>query len=92
MWRTPVIVEWMGGKGLKVRAKADTEIVNAHGGLLRLDTFLPVGTPVELHQPKSNEVQIARVVWSVKETGNTARAGVELSAPSQTFWGIYIPF
>lgn len=91
LWRTPVIVIWPAQKGLKVREYAETEVVNAHGALLRLDTPLHPGKLVELLDPRSNESKTARIVWSHKETDNTARAGVELRSPSETFWGIYIP-
>jgi len=86
-----VLVIWEAGWGLKVRDQAETEVVNAHGALLRLDTALPAGKQIELLEPRSNESKSARVVWSRRELGGVAQAGVELIMPSETFWGIYIP-
>ena len=91
-WRTSILVHWMDPNGVKVREHAKTEVVNAHGALLRLKTLLPLGKPLELIQPRSKQIQAARVVWTQKDAGQQARAGVELSTPSQNFWGIYIPF
>lgn len=91
LWRSPVIVVWAAQGGLKVREHAETEVVNAHGALLRLETALRSGKRIELLDPRSNEFMTARVVWSRREVGSTARAGVELSIPSETFWGIYTP-
>jgi len=91
LWRTPVFVIWEPQAGMKVREPAETEIVNAHGALLRLSTGLPLGKPLALLNPDSQESIPARVVWRDPEHGNDLRAGVELETPNQTFWGIYIP-
>ncbi len=88
LWRRPVVVIWAAEGEVKQRAHAETEVVNAHGALLRLDTPLPSGKQVELLDPRSNESEAARVVWSRRVTSTTARAGVELNAPSEMFWGI----
>ncbi len=88
LWRRPVVVIWAAEGEVKQRAQAETEVVNAHGALLRLDTPLPSGEQVELLDSRSNESQAARVVWSRRVTPTTARAGVELNAPSEMFWGI----
>jgi len=91
LWRTPVFVIWEPQAGLKVREPSETEVVNAHGALLRLMTKLPLGESLHLLNPQSQESVAARVVWRDKESGSDLRAGVELEAPSQTFWGIYVP-
>lgn len=90
-WCAPVVVTWEAGGGLKVREKAETEVVNAHGALLRLGTMLPQGRRVDLFDPRSNRSMRARVVCSGPSLGPPVRAGVELNTPSETFWGIYIP-
>lgn len=89
-WQTPVIVIWAAQGGLIVREYAETEMVNAHGALLRLETAHRSGKHIDLLDPRSKESKAARVVWSRKETANTARAGVELDTPSETFWGIVV--
>jgi len=88
LWRRPVVVIWAAEGEVKQRAHAETEVVNAHGALLRLDTPLPSGKQVELLDPRSNESEAARVVWSRRVMSTTARAGVKLNAPSEMFWGI----
>ncbi len=91
LWRTPVLINWATQEGGQLRERAETEIVNAHGGLLRLATQLPCGQRVDLLDPNSGDICSARVVWSRQEEKNLARAGVELIPPSETFWGIRIP-
>jgi len=91
LWRTSILVNWLGDGGLTVREQAETEIVNAHGALLRLPAALERGQAVELLHPTSNESQNARVVWTQESAGGWVSAGVELKEPSATFWGINIP-
>ena len=91
LWRTPVILIWVSPGGVKVREHAETEVVNAHGALLRLETPRHAGKQIQLLDPRTNESRAARVVWSRGDAGNTAHAGVELNIPSENFWGLYIP-
>lgn len=91
LWRTPVFVIWEPQAGFKVREQAETEIVNAHGALLRLRDALPSCKAVELLNPQSHQSLVARVVWRDPGVGDEVRMGVELRAPSETFWGLYLP-
>ncbi len=90
-WRTPIIVNTWLQEGLNVREQAETEVVNAHGALLRLSSLLPVSKPIELLHPQTNKLSTARVVWADTRTEGKARVGVELTEPSETFWGVHIP-
>ncbi len=42
--------------------QAITQVVNAHGGLLRIETELQVGQPMLLGNPQNNAGQACRVV------------------------------
>jgi hypothetical protein len=91
LWRTAVIVIWTEQAGLKVREHAQTEVVSAHGALLRLESPLHSGKRVDLLDPRTNECRAARVVWSRRDVGQEAHAGIELTTPSENFWGLHIP-
>lgn len=91
LWRTPVFVIWEAQVGVKVREQAETEIINAHGALLRLRGPVPSGKALELLNPQNHQSLPARVVWRDPAVGEEARMGVELSVPSETFWGLYLP-
>ncbi len=91
LWRTPVFVVWEPRRGLKLREQAETEVVNAHGALLRLNSAIPSGRSLQLLDPRSQECKAARVVWSNSQPGHRGAAAVELCSPSESFWGIYIP-
>lgn len=90
LWRTPVFVIWEAQAGMKVREQAETEIVNAHGALLRLQGPLPSGKALQLLNPQNHQSLAARVVWRDPGPGEETRMGVELSPPSETFWGLYL--
>lgn len=88
----PVEVVWTRAGGIRVREDAQTEVVNSHGALLRLNAHLPLGITVELIHRKSRQRTRARVV-NLYPPGEDGwwRIGVELDAPSETFWGLSIP-
>lgn len=89
----PVEVAWSTREGLRVQEHAETEVVNAHGALLRMKTLLPISEEVELIRPRTSQLTRARVVWAgdVAEEDEMTRVAVELAVPSETFWGVSIP-
>ncbi len=89
----PVEVAWTTAEGLRVAENAETEVVNAHGALLRMKTFLPISVEVELMRPRTRQSALARVVWTgdLAEEDEWTRIAVELAVPSETFWGVSIP-
>lgn len=85
----PIDVVWRRSDGLRVRESARTEVVNAHGALLRINTHLPRGTEVELIHHKTHQSTRARVVGTYpNQPDGVPRVAVELSVPSATFWGV----
>jgi hypothetical protein len=88
----PVAVVWRRSDGLRVREQGHTEVVNAHGALLRVDAKFPLNTDIELIHRKTHNSTRARVVavYPPQKDG-IARVAVELAEPSETFWGIRIP-
>lgn len=88
----PVDVVWTRSDGLRVREPAHTEVVNAHGALLRIDAKLPRGAEVQLIHRKTHNSTRARVVsMCPAEKDGVPRIAFELAEPSETFWGISIP-
>jgi len=88
----PVHVAWPGRSGDRVEEQAVTEIVNAHGALLRMNAPVAIGTEVEVTHGHTKKTSKAVVVYLEEpEKGKRAGVGLELEAASQQFWGIYIP-
>lgn len=88
----PLEVAWTSSSGVRVLEHAETEIVNAHGGLLRAKAKLARGTQVELSRPKTQEKIQARVVFMGQEGSDGFwRLGVEFTAPNEKFWGVTMP-
>ncbi|MBI4462228.1 MAG: hypothetical protein HY653_04910 [Acidobacteria bacterium] len=87
LWRIPFIAIWTPGKTLTVREQGETEVVNAHGALIKLSTRLRLGDEITLSRPGRSLTKLARVV-SDQGLGpdGKARLGVELDTPSLEFW------
>lgn len=85
----PIDVVWRRSDGVRVRESAHTEVVNAHGALLRINIHLPRGTEVELIHHKTRQSTRAHVVATYPtQPDGVPRIAVELSVPSATFWGV----
>ena len=82
-------VKWHGSGGVRIKEKAHAEEVNAHGGLLRMDTYPNVGDIVEVTNLTSAESVEGRVLAMRGSTANAPQGIViELFVPSETFWGM----
>jgi PilZ domain len=85
----PAEVKWHGPGGVNMKEKAHAEEVNAHGGLLRMNTYPSVGAVVELSNVVSAESVEGRVLAM---RGSRADMGqgivIELCVPNETFWGV----
>ncbi len=85
----PIEVKWREPGGSVAHELAQAKAANAHGGLLDMKTYPPVGTEVELANPVSAEAILARVVAVRRSNqGMVIGVGVEFVVPSDTFWGI----
>ena len=88
----PVVVAWSGRSGDRVEEQAVTEIVNAHGALLRMKAPVTLGTEVEVTHGHTKKTSKAVVVYNEEpEKGKRAGVGLELEEASHRFWGITIP-
>lgn len=88
----PVSVAWSGRSGDRVEDEALTEVVNAHGALVRMKFSVEVGTEVEVTHGHTKKTTKAVVVYTEDpEKGKRVGVGLELEAPSHQFWGVTIP-
>ena len=93
LWRAPVAAMWTNREGGNCQAVGESEVVNAHGGLIRLPTRMVPQDNVEIMHMRTREIQPARIVWREPiPGGREVRVGVELSQPSENFWGVRVPF
>lgn len=87
-----VEVSWNTGGRFHITAVARTAVFNAHGALLRMRSFLPIPSEVELSRPGIDQPIRARVLDVGKfAPGVPTDVIVELSTPHETFWGIKTP-
>lgn len=88
----PVQVVWTTKDGVRVQEAAQTEVVNQHGALLKMEASLAVGTRVEISRPAVGRSLKARVVGSFSPgKDGLPRVAIELLVPTVDFWGISFP-
>jgi hypothetical protein len=86
--RIPVQAKGKNLQGQKFRAKSQTIVINAHGGLLYLNEELELGADLVLINPATEEEQDCRVVYLGDTSERGTRVGVEFLSPSPHFWGV----
>jgi hypothetical protein len=86
--RIPVHAAGKNSEGRKFRAKSQTIVVNAHGGLLYLNESLELGADLVLINPATEEEQECRIVYLGDTSEKGTRVGVEFLSPSPHFWGV----
>lgn len=87
----PVKVGWRTKKGEQVWEYAESEVLNAHGAVLRMK-ICPPTSEIELNCPLTGKQTRAWVVW----VGNPGadgleRIAIELVGSGEAFWGITFP-
>jgi len=87
----PVKIAWKSDGG-HASHQVETEVVNAHGALLRMKAAPPSLSSVQLTHTKTGKSVHARVlnVTPPRDDGYM-RMAVELAVPSYDFWGVVIP-
>src|SRR6202521_4149688 len=82
-------IKWHGPDGVRIKGNAQAAEVNAHGGLLGMETYPNVGDIIELTNRVSAESVEARVVaMRGSSLGAPQGIAIELFVPSETFWGM----
>jgi PilZ domain len=71
--------------------EALTQVVNAHGGLLKMKMDVHIGQPIRLVNPQNSVEQNCRVV-RVDETGTEFfSVAFEFDHPNPKFWPVVFP-
>jgi hypothetical protein len=84
-----VELAWHLGDGTYVTRQAETEVVSAHGALLRTRECLPAHMMVALRCSPEAHWEMARVIDSyVPRSDGWTLVAVELAVPNETFWGV----
>jgi hypothetical protein len=91
MLRIPVVVQVRTREGKELRENTHTEVVNAHGGFLKLHMELKAGQPIVLINEKSKAQQGCRVVRVETSGAGNSAVAFEFDQPNPQFWPIVFP-
>jgi hypothetical protein len=75
----------------QIEEKAETQVVNAHGGLLRMRQHLHIGQPFSLNNPQNGEEVSCRVVRTEEDGLDAFKVAFEFDRPAPTFWPVSFP-
>lgn len=89
--RMTVIVLAENEERKQIQEKAETQVVNAHGGLLRMKEHLHVGQSFLLNNPGNNMEVSCRVVRTEEEGMEFYKVAFEFDRPAPKFWPITFP-
>jgi hypothetical protein len=75
----------------QIQENAETQVVNAHGGLLRMRQHLHVGQSFLLNNPQNGSEMSCRVVRIEEDGMDFYRIAFEFDRPAPNFWPIVFP-
>jgi hypothetical protein len=75
----------------QIQEQAETQVVNAHGGLLRMRQHLHVGQSFLLNNPQNSSEIGCRVVRTEEDGMDFYRVAFEFDRPAPNFWPIVFP-
>ncbi len=75
----------------QIQERADTQVVNAHGGLLRMRQHLHVGQSLLLNNPQNGSEMSCRVVRTEEDGMDFYKVAFEFDRPAPDFWPIVFP-
>jgi hypothetical protein len=91
MLQIPIVVMTITMEGQQVREETHTMVVNAHGGLLKLQMEILNGQPIVLVNPRSCAEAPARVVRVEHPPGGYTAVAFEFDKPMPGFWPVEFP-
>jgi len=91
MLRLTVLVIAEDEERKQIREEAETQVVNAHGGLFRMRGHLHMGQAFVLRNPKNNVEIGCRVVRSEDEGMEFYKVAFEFDRPTPNFWPVVFP-
>jgi PilZ domain len=89
--RVTVVVKAENEERKPIEEKAETQVVNAHGGLLRMRAHLHVGQAFRLHNPGKNIEASCKVVRNEDEGMEFYKVAFEFDRPAPDFWPVTFP-
>jgi hypothetical protein len=75
----------------QIEEEAETQVVNAHGGLLRMKEHLHIGQSFLLSNPRNSMEISCRVVRSEEAGLEHYNVAFEFDRPASNFWPIVFP-
>lgn len=75
----------------QIQEQAETQVVNAHGGLLKMKQHLHVGQSFLLNNPRNSREISCRVVRTEDEGMEYYKVAFEFDRPAPNFWPIVFP-
>ena len=91
MLQIPVIVVAETRERVQVKEEAQTLVVNAHGGLLKVKMELLAGQPMLLVNSTNGLEQSCRVVRIEQTSQDYFAVAFEFDRPSPKFWPVVFP-
>ena len=91
MLRMTVLVTAEDENRRQIQEDAETQAVNAHGGLLRMKQHLYMGQSFLLSNPRNRKEMSCRVVQTEDEGMEFYKIAFEFERPAPTFWPIVFP-
>ena len=83
-----VEVAWVHRDGTRTKENGVTEVVSAHGAVLRIKARPSMSVEIELTNTHTGKSTKARIVGVRPSVGGQKRVAVELAEPSYVFWGL----
>jgi hypothetical protein len=75
----------------QIQEEAETQVVNAHGGLLRMRNHLHVGQSFLLNNPQNAKEMSCRVVRTQEDGLHFFKVAFEFDRPAGDFWPVVFP-
>ena len=91
MLRMGVLVVAEDEQRKQIQEEAETQVVNAHGGLLKMKQHLHVGQSFLLSNPRNSMEMSCRVVRTEDEGMEFYKVAFEFDRPAPHFWPIVFP-
>lgn len=91
MLQMPVDIRLQTADGRLLRQDGFTQVVNAHGGLLEMETKPNPGQRMLLMNPKSRVEQSATVVGAKKSRDGGYAVAFEFDSPTPRLWAVVYP-
>jgi hypothetical protein len=91
MLRMDVLVLAEDEERKQIQERAETQVVNAHGGLMRMKGHLHVGQSFLLKNPRNSLEMSCRVVRTEDEGMEHYRVAFEFDRPASNFWPVVFP-